>query len=69
MKVLQRERERHGWSKLRLSQEARVAPTVVGGAESDRRVPYGPELSRMAAALGWDGDPHALLDEVGNACD
>lgn len=64
MKVLQAERERKKWSKLRLSQEARVAPLVVGGAESGRRLPYQPELERMATALGWAGDPVGLLEEV-----
>jgi len=62
--ALQQERERAGWSKLRLSQEARVAPSVVGGAESGRRRPYEPELRRIADALCWTGEPGALLQDV-----
>ena len=67
MIALQKERESRLWSKLRLSQEARVAPSIVGQTESGRRTPYAPELARMAAALEWQGDPHGLLVEVGEA--
>lgn len=64
MKQLQVQREARGWSKLRLSQEAHVAPSIVGQAESGRRIPYAPELARLASALSWQGDPAALLHEV-----
>lgn len=70
MKRIQQEREMRGWSKLRLSQEARVAPGYIGMAEAGRRMLYPPEAERVAAALGWEHDPMALLDEVEiNACD
>lgn len=64
MIAMQAEREQLGWSKLRLSQEARIAPIYVSQAESRRRVPYPPELERIAAALGWTGEPAALLEDV-----
>jgi len=64
MIAMQAERERLGWSKLRLSQEAHLAPTYIGQAESGQRVPYCVELERIAVALGWDGEPANLLEDM-----
>lgn len=65
MKNLRAQRECLGWSRLRLSQEAKVAPSFISTAEDGRRIPYDKELLRIADALGWQGDPAALLKEVG----
>lgn len=64
-----RARERIGWSKLRLSQEARVSPSVVGMAEAGRRTPYPPELARIKDALRWQGAPDELLQDVTDHAD
>ena len=67
MMRLTMERERKGWSKQRLAQEARLSPVYVSQAESGRRVFYDSELDRVAAALGWDGKPEALLEDADDA--
>lgn len=57
-------REAKGLSKQRLSYSAQVPPAVIGWIESGRFAPYEPQLRRCAAALGFEGDPRALLEEV-----
>jgi transcriptional regulator with XRE-family HTH domain len=66
---LTRERERLGWSKQRLAQEARISPPYISQAESSRRIPYPRELERIANALGWDGAPAGLLEDADDARD
>ena len=58
------ERENVGVSKTRLAQMAGLNPGTIIGTESGRLVPYPVQLAKMAAALGWTGDPAALMDEV-----
>jgi ribosome-binding protein aMBF1 (putative translation factor) len=60
------ERETRDWSRTELGRRARIHPARVGQAERGRVVPYPVELARLAKALGWAGDPAALLDEVGH---
>lgn len=64
MKILTRERETRGWSKSELGRQARLHPARVGQGENGRAVLYDVELARLAAALGWTGDPAALLEDV-----
>lgn len=64
MKNLTREREARGWSKSELGRQARLHPARVGQGENGRAILYDVELARIAAALGWTGDPHALLEDV-----
>ena len=53
-----------GLTKFRLGALASIHPSRVGQFESGRVVPYPVELERLARALGWQGEPAALLDEV-----
>jgi len=64
VKILTRERETRGWSKSELGRQARLHPARVGQGENGRAVLYDVELARLAAALGWTGDPAALLEDV-----
>lgn len=64
MKVLTRERQARGWSKSELGRRARLHPSRCGQAENGRAILYDVELARLAEALGWTGDPAALLEEA-----
>ena len=64
---MQREREGQGWSKQRLSYEARVAPQIIGQIELGQRKPCAAELSRIVEALGYTGASGDLLKEVDDA--
>lgn len=64
MKRVQLLREARGKSKLQLSYEAKVPAPVIGWVESGRFVPYEPQLRRLADALGFDGEPEKLLDDL-----
>ena len=66
MKILTEQRRAHGWSKSELGRRARLHPARVGQAENGRAILYDVELGRLAAALEWQGDPLALLSEVGH---
>ena len=67
MKILTREREARGWSKSELGRQARLHPARVGQGENGRAILYDVELARLAAALGWPGDPAGLLEEIDDA--
>jgi transcriptional regulator with XRE-family HTH domain len=62
---LTRRREERGLSKSQLSFASRVPASTIGQIEAQRFRPYNPQLRRLADALGWSGDPAALLEEVG----
>lgn len=64
MLTLTKVREAKGWTRFRLGSEARIHPARTGQIENRLAVPYPVELERLAAALGWTGDPHDLLEEV-----
>ena len=64
MKVITQEREARGWSRAELGRHARLHPSRVGQCENGRAVPYDIELERLAAALGWTGEPSDLLTDV-----
>ena len=64
MKVITREREARGWSRAELGRQARLHPARVGQGENGRALLYDVELNRLAAALGWAGDPRELLADV-----
>lgn len=61
MKLCQLLRMTQDRSKNALARDARLAPSQVAWIESGRFVPYKPQLARLAAALGYDGDPQDLL--------
>ena len=39
-------------------------PIRIGQIENRRVRPYDVEMARIAAALGWPGDPRELLEDV-----
>jgi transcriptional regulator with XRE-family HTH domain len=59
-------RETLGMTKQQLGALASVSPARVGTYENGREIPRpgSVTLARLARALGWGGDPAALLDEV-----
>lgn len=61
------ERERRGLSRAALARAAGLGQGLYGWIESRRFVPYPPQLERIAQAVGFDGDPQGLLEEVGEA--
>jgi len=63
---LQHLREKGEQTRQALGAAASVGPARVGGMELGRIVPprASVELRRLADALGWEGDPAALLEEV-----
>lgn len=64
MKRITKLREQQGKTRAKLGALAEVHPARVGQIESGRYVPYPPELTRLAKALDWEGEPAALLEEV-----
>ena len=58
-------REDRRWSRSELARRARMANSDVGKIEARRQVPYPSQLVKLTDALGFTGDPTALLDEVG----
>ena len=61
---LTQEREAVGWSRAELARQANMNAGTIGHIESGRLRPYPGQLSKIAAALGFAGDPATLLDEV-----
>lgn len=59
-------RERERLTRAAVGAKASVHPARVGAIENGRLVPRpdSVELSRLAQALGWTGEPCQLLDEV-----
>jgi transcriptional regulator with XRE-family HTH domain len=64
MLEITRQREAFGWTRRELGQRADLHPARVGAIENERVRPYDIELGRLARALGYSGDPSALLEEV-----
>ena len=66
MLELTRQREAAGWTRMELGFRARIHPVRVGQIENGRVRPRADsvELQRLARALGYEGDPKDLLDEV-----
>lgn len=58
------ERERAGMSRAALARVAEMHPATVGQIESGRLRPYPSQLAKVAAALGWEGEPEGLLEEI-----
>ena len=65
MKRITYERKRRGWSQAELARRAGVHTTSMSRIESGQEPPYPRRAARLAAALGWDGDPLALFDDMG----
>lgn len=65
MILLTKIREEKGFSKRKLDREANVCASDISKAETRGLRLYPVQLKRIATALGWSGDPMALLEEVG----
>ena len=61
LEMLRREK---GWSKSELGRRACIQSGLIGWIETRRFVPYDVQLERLAEALGFEGEPTGLLDEV-----
>jgi len=64
VKRITQERESKNWTRAKLGAESDLHPAGVGQIESGRVIPEPVQLARLAKALGWEGDPAALLEEV-----
>lgn len=64
MIVLTQEREKRGWNKAEMGRRAGIQPGNYSLIENLKRVPFRPEIERIAEALGWQDDPMDLLKEV-----
>lgn len=64
MKRLTTERKQKQWSKAELGRQAHLNPATVGQIENGILKPYPIQLRKLAVALGWTGDPQALMDET-----
>lgn len=58
-------REERGLNRSELARRAEVQPNVISWAESGRFYPYPCQIERIAAALGFEGDPAELFEAVG----
>ena len=58
------ERQKLGWSQARLAREANVNATSMSRIESGKENAYPNRGARIAAALGWEGNPSELFEEV-----
>jgi len=66
MKRIRSLRLQKGWAGVELARRARIHPSDLSCLENGRRIPPAQSvtLRRLARALGWQGEPAALLDEV-----
>lgn len=66
MKRVVLERKKKGWSQARLAREAEVNQSCMSRIESGREKAYPIRGKRIAEAVGWEGDPAELFEEVEN---
>ena len=66
MKAMTKEREARGWSRAELARRADMNAATVGQIEAGRFIPYPAQLRKIAVALGFNGEPAALLEVAGN---
>lgn len=64
MKVLRKQREQLGLSRAALARRAEINGSQYSLIERGRFIPYPVQLLRIADALGWEGEPEELLEEV-----
>lgn len=67
MKLLTQKREDKGWSRSELARRAIMSAASVGQIENGRLLPYDSQLEKIARALGYQGDPAELMEEVGQS--
>ena len=63
-KVLTLLREEKGWSKNRLFLESGVSSSDICKVEKGIYLAYPPQREKLAKALGYEGNPDDLLNEV-----
>lgn len=61
---LKSERIKRGWNRAQLARAARMQAGTIAWIETGRFVPYQSQLEKIADALGWEGDPAELFEEV-----
>lgn len=61
---LQQMREDQNLSKAELARRTGMQGGVIAWVESGRFLPYDSQLTKLANALKWEGDPNDLLKEV-----
>ena len=59
------ERQKLGMSQAKLARAADVNQSCLARIENGKEPPYPHRGKRIADALGWDGDPMDLFEEVG----
>ena len=64
MKQITKIRKGLGWSESKVSHVSGVHLSSISAIECGRLNPWPGQLRRLADALGWEGDPAALLEEV-----
>jgi len=55
-------REALGITQAELSRRTGMNPSTISLASRGRFIPYDSQLVRLAVALGFEGDPHELLE-------
>ena len=63
--ILKEERERQKLSRAGLARLAEMHASTVGMIEAGRLQPYDTQLEKLARALGWPGEPGALITARG----
>lgn len=58
------ERQKLGMSQAALARATGANPSSISRIESGKEPPYPLRARRIADALGWEGDPMALFEEV-----
>lgn len=52
---------------MQLARAAKMQAGTIAWIETGRFVPYESQLDKIADALGWEGDPSELFEEVRDA--
>ena len=63
-KLLIKARKDAGMNRSDLARAAKMQPSVITWIETGRFYPYESQMEKIAAALGWEGDPTELFREV-----
>lgn len=60
-------RKAKGMNRSQLARAAKMQAGTIAWIETGRFVPYESQLDKIADALGWEGDPSELFEEVRDA--
>lgn len=64
---LEQEIREKGWSFSETSHQSGVNQVTIGQIVAGRFVPYPVQLEKLARALGFEGEPAQLIEEVEDA--